>query len=116
MTLRGTQPMRARPRLFHFPTILSWASNLNPGCYKNICFDCQEDEIGGLSNGIDSIKTLAKSVANNSVIINTQVEPWVATAPLAVAELQVPIYWMQEQFEDQQILWKQNPQRPGYQR
>ena len=21
MTLRGTQPMRARPRLFHFPTV-----------------------------------------------------------------------------------------------
>ena len=53
--------------------ILSWASNLNPGYYKNVCFDCQQDEIGGFSDGIDSIKTLAKSVANNSVIIETQV-------------------------------------------
>ena len=86
---------------------MSWASNLNPGYYKNVCFDCQQDEIGGLSDGIDSIKTLAKLVANNSVIVDTQVEPWVAPAPLAGAELQAPMCLsdaLQEQFEDQQIL------------
>ena len=37
--------------------ISSWASNLNPGYYRNVCFKCQQDEIGGLPDGVDSITT-----------------------------------------------------------
>ena len=37
--------------------IPSWASNLNPGYYRNVCFKCQQDEIGELPGGVDSITT-----------------------------------------------------------
>ena len=43
MTLRGTQPMRARPRLFHFPTLLF--KNV-PGTFFNATHQVKAIAIG----------------------------------------------------------------------
>ena len=40
--------------------ISTWKSNLNPGYYRNVCFDCQQDKIGGLPHGVVSIITTQK--------------------------------------------------------
>ena len=34
-------------------------SNLKPGYYRTVCFDCQQDVIGGLPDGVEPIKTMA---------------------------------------------------------
>jgi hypothetical protein len=43
------------PRIAPKKEISSWESNLKPGYYRNVCFDCQQDVIGGLPNGVEPI-------------------------------------------------------------